>query len=155
MSDIDVWWQKGFFHITMAFVNETPPDEQEVISILQRHFQDFHAPTITFDKLVAFSISPEMNFVALTPTEIPKPFFELAQSIRKEICSIGGIILSEFKPHVTIARVKNDYISLAELQKHLQDVALPRITHTLTEVNYRIFRGEILFQQVLSLNDND
>ena len=54
LSHVTVRWQKGHYHSTIAFMNEMPE-----ASMLEEYFTRQTAPTLTFDKLDAFSTSSE------------------------------------------------------------------------------------------------
>ena len=51
---IDVRWQMGHFHITMAFIDETPTGV-DLCPLLEKYLRTFTAPILSFDKLDAFT----------------------------------------------------------------------------------------------------
>ena len=64
-ADIPVRWQKDYYHITMAFVNDTPKGI-DMCPILKSHLTGVVAPVLTFDRLDVFSISSRMHIFHLS-----------------------------------------------------------------------------------------
>jgi len=151
LSDVDVMWQNAYYHITMAFLDETPKDLEKITSMLKRHLTGFCAPVITFDSLDAFTTPSGLHFITLTSSAIPKEFVSLTDTVRHDIIDAGGKIESEFKPHVTLGRVRESNISLEYLQSKLRRFVVSPIELTLTEVDFRKFRGEVLFKTTLPI----
>ncbi len=149
LSDVDVMWQNAYYHITMAFIDETPKDLTKMTRLLEQRFVGFSAPVITFDSLDAFTTPSGIHFITLTSSTIPKDFVDFIQNVRHDIIETGAKIKSEFKLHVTLGRVMGDKISLDDLQNRLSEFTLPPIKLKLTEVDYRIFRGEVFFKTAL------
>ena len=54
LKDMPVVWQKDYFHITIAFMDDTQhlPD---VEAIMHKYLDNAHPVTMTFDKLDVFS----------------------------------------------------------------------------------------------------
>ena len=50
LKDIPVYWQNGYYHITMAFLDETR-NLPEVEAIMHKYLDNANAVSITFDKL--------------------------------------------------------------------------------------------------------
>ncbi len=147
-QDIDVKWQMGYYHITMAFVDETPIGV-EMRPLLDKHFHTFSAPTITFDKLDAFTAMSGMHIINLTATAVPTSFVSLVQNIRSDIKSAGCVMNSNFQLHVTLGRVKDPRIKLSTLQNMLGSVSFRPFSLTLTDVDYRVFRGGTIYETKL------
>ena len=95
LNGMPVKWQIGYFHITMAFINETP-ENIDLRPILEKYLTKFQAPSITFDKLDAFTTYSGMFIVHLTSTIIPDDFLVLTEAIRSEMKAVGCQIDSEF-----------------------------------------------------------
>ena len=87
LKDIPVRWQKGFYHITMAFLDDTQ-NLPGVEAIMHKYLDHTNAVTITFDKLDVFTASHGMLIVYLTTSYIPETF----QSRKRTIwsCSSRG-----------------------------------------------------------------
>ena len=147
-QDIDIKWQMGYYHITMAFIDETPIGI-DMRPLLDKHFRTFSAPTITFDKLDAFTAMSGMHIINLTATEVPPSFVSLVQNIRSDMKSVGCVMNSNFQLHVTLGRVKDPRIQLSTLQNLLGSVYLRPFSMTLTEVDYRVFRGGTIYETKL------
>ena len=147
-SNIDVRWQMAYHHITMAFVDETPEDV-DLRPLLEKHLKTFPAPTLTFDKLDVFTAMSGMHIVYLTATDIPQSFLSLIENIRSDMKTVGCVMDSLFRLHVTLGRVKDPHIQLATIQELMESVSLPAFSLTLEDVDYRIFRGKTLYETKL------
>lgn len=141
---IPVRWQKGYFHITMAFLDETPSDV-DFVSVIGEQLRTTTAPTLTFDKLDVFStMSGDMYIVNLTCRNISQTFVNLVNKVRAEFEKQGAVIESDFRLHVTLGRIKDLTISQKEIENILADVVLPLFTLQLPDIQYRWFRGRTI-----------
>ena len=148
--NIDVKWQMGYYHITMAFVDETPIGI-DLRPLLESHLGSFIAPTLTFDKLDAFTSMSGMHIIYLTATEVPSSFMSLVQAIRSDLKHVGCVMNSEFRLHVTLGRVKDPRVQLPTLHKLLETISVPASSMTLTDVDYRVFRSGTIYETRLSV----
>lgn len=144
-SNIDVRWQMAYHHITMAFVDETPEDV-DLRPLLEKHLKTFPAPTLTFDKLDVFTAMSGMHIVYLTATDIPQSFLSLIENIRSDMKTVGCVMDSLFRLHVTLGRVKETHIQLSAIQELTESVSLPAFSLSLEDVDYRVFRGETIYE---------
>ena len=144
-------WQTGFYHITMVFVDKTPTDV-DLRPLLEKYLNRYSAPTLTFDKLDAFTATSGMHIINLTATEVPQSFLAVVQAIRSDFKSAGCVINSEFRLHVTLGRVKDPHVQLPGLQKMLEAISLPAFSLTLTDVDYRVFRSGTIYETKLCLD---
>lgn len=142
---IPVRWQKGYYHITLVFLDETPANT-DLSPILAKHLTAFRAPRLKFDKLETFVTKFGMHVVYLTSSNIPHEFGGLVQSIREDLKAAGGRMESDFKLHVTLGRIKDSRICLKDLQNVIGLTQIPSFTLQLKDVDYRVFRGGILYQ---------
>ena len=71
-------------------------------------------------------------------------FLAMVNDLRRHFKGKGCTINSEFRLHVTLGRVKDRRMNLNKLLGTISRVELSPITLTLTEVEYRIFRGKTL-----------
>ncbi len=137
-------WQTAYFHITMAFLDETPSDV-DLAPMIDEQLRTAIAPAITFDKLDVFStMSNDMYIVNLTCTHVPNSFANLVSKIREEIQKCGAVIESDFRLHVTLGRIKSATVNLSEIEKVLASVDIPSFTLRLTDIDYRWFRGKTI-----------
>ena len=62
LKDMPVLWQKGYYHITIAFIDDTQhlPD---VETIMHKYLDHAHPVNITFDKLDVFTAGNGMQIV--------------------------------------------------------------------------------------------
>ena len=144
-AGIPVRWQKDFYHITMVFINDTPKGI-DMCSLLEKHLANAQAPVITFDRLNAFSTSSGMFIIHLSANEVPKSFHVLTDAIREDMKAVGCIIHSDFMLHVTLGRVSSFDVKITDLEKMMETVSPPSFTLTLTDVDYREFRGRTLYE---------
>ena len=147
-AGIPVRWQKDFYHITMVFINDTPKGI-DMRPLLEKHLSAAQAPVITFDRLNAFSIKSERHIIHLTTSHIPKDFLVLIESICSDMKAVGCVIHSDFMLHVTLGRVRSYDVKLSDLNAAIDAVSSPSITLTLTDVDYREFRGQMIYKIIL------
>ena len=144
-QQIEVKWQAGFFHITMAFIDDTPEDI-DISTVLQKHLCSFPAPTLTFNKLDVFNAVSGMFIIYLTATNIPQNYLSLVQNIRSELKSVGCVMNSDFRLHVTLGRIKDSSLMLSDIKQIISKVSLPAFSLNLEDVDYRIFRGQTIYE---------
>ena len=148
LKDIPVRWQKGFYHITMAFLDDTQ-NLPDVEAIIHKYLDHANAVTITFDKLDVFTASNGMLIVYLTTTYIPETFQSLVDVIRDEIGSTDSNIQSDFRLHVTLGRISEPGVDIDDIGFLIDEIDLPPFTLSLHEVEYREFRGRSIYQNQL------
>ena len=148
LKDIPVRWQKGFYHITMSFLNDTQ-NLPDIEAIMHKYLDHANAVTITFDKLDVFTASNGTLIVYLTTTCIPKAFHTLVDDIRGEIGSTGSNIQSEFRLHVTLGRISEPGVDIDDIGFLIDEIDLPPFTLSLHEVEYREFRGRSIYKNTL------
>ena len=143
LDGVDIRWQRGYYHITMAFL-DFAPDGVNLVPGLNGILDEAMAPTITFDKLDAFASGYHRQVIHLTTTDAPDDFIALVKDVRRYFISKGCEIQSDFKLHVTLGRVQDSRMNVRKLQDIISQVDLPTITMELTGVEYRVFRGKTL-----------
>ena len=147
-AGIPVRWQNGFYHITMVFVNEAPKGV-DICPILEKHLANAVAPELTFDQLDVFSTRSGMYIIHLSASEVPESFLALTEAIRADMKAVGCMIQSDFMLHVTLGRLRDFNVQLSELKSLAQSFPLCPLTLTLTDVDYRVFRGEVIYDTQL------
>ena len=60
LKDMPVLWQKGYYHITIAFIDETQ-HLSDVETIMHKYLDHAHPVNITFDKLDVFTAGNGMR----------------------------------------------------------------------------------------------
>ena len=143
LDGVDIRWQRGYYHITMAFLDDAP-DGVNLVPGLNEILKDAIAPEITFDKLDAFASGYHRHVIHLTTTQAPGDFLELVDEVRAYFQAKGCRMQSDFKLHVTLGRVQDSRMNERKLKDIISRVDLPTFTMTLTGVEYRIFRGKTL-----------
>ena len=139
LHGVDIRWQRGFYHITMAFL-DFAPDNINLVPGLNNLLDDAVAPDITFDTLDAFASGPHRQVIHLTTTDAPDDFLALVEDVRRYFKAKGCVIQSDFRFHVTLGRVQDPRMNVHKLKDIISQVDLPEITLDLTEVDYRIFK---------------
>ena len=145
LDGVDIRWQRGYYHITMAFLDETP-ERVNLAPGLNSLLTDAVAPTITFDRLDAFASGYHRHVIHLTTNDAPADFLALVEEVRRYFKSKGCVIQSDFRLHVTLGRVQDPRMNVHKLKDIISQVDLPSFTIDLTDVEYRIFRGKTLGQ---------
>ncbi len=153
-SSIPVRWQKDFYHITMVFVNETP-EGVDMGPILERHFSAAHAPMLAFDKIEVFSVKSGMHIIHLSASHVPERFLALTEAVREDMKAVGCVIQSDFMLHVTLGRLRDFNIKLSKLKRMASSFSFSPFTLALTDVDYRVFRGKVLYETLLQATIRD
>lgn len=65
LANIPVRWQSGFYHITMAFLDDTPHGI-DLCPIFRKHLRTAMAPVMTFDRLDYFTATYGGYIIYLT-----------------------------------------------------------------------------------------
>ena len=138
LSHVTVRWQKGHYHSTIAFMNEMPE-----ASMLEEYFTRQTAPTLTFDKLDAFSTSSE-HILCITSSKPSEAFMSLVLTLRKQLIESKCLPPQDFLLHVTLARIPIRAISLHDLKALISPICIPSFTMTLTQVKHIIYKGDTL-----------
>ena len=149
LKDIPVHWQNGYYHITMAFLDETR-NIPEIEAIMHRYLDNANAVSITFNKLDVFTTNSGMKIVHLTTDSIPDDFQKLVNNIRNDISgNTSTSILSDFRLHVTLGRISMPEADINDVGFLIDEIDFSPFTLTLNEVEYRVFRGRSLYYNCL------
>ena len=148
LKDIPVYWQNGYYHITIVFLDETK-NLPMVDAIMHKYLDNAKSISITFDKLDVFSTWSGLFIVHLTATRIPEVFQSLVNEIRNEIACTGSNIQSNFRLHVTLGRISNPEADIKDIGFLIDEVDFHPLTLTLNEVEYREFRGRSIYKNYL------
>ncbi len=151
-AGIPVRWQKDFYHVTMVFVNDTPKDV-DLCPLLEKHLDATLAPKLTFDRLDAFAVCSGRFIIHLTASEVPDSFLAMVDAIRMDMTASGCVITSDFMLHVTLGRLRDFNIQLPELRRRVKSFPMPPLPMVLTEVDYREFRGKVIYETQLVERD--
>ena len=143
LDGVDIRWQRGYYHITMAFL-DFAPDNVNMRPGLNEILDEAMAPVITFDTLDAFASGPHRQVIHLTTSDAPEDFLELVEDVRRFFKSKGCTIQSDFRLHVTLGRVQDPRMNVNKLKDIISQVDMPSFTLELTGVEYRVFRGKSL-----------
>ena len=139
LDGINIRWQRGYYHITMAFLDYAP-DGQNMVSGLNDILSDAMAPTITFDTLDAFASGAHRQVIHLTTTDAPSDFLALVEDVRHYFKAKGCVMKSDFRLHVTLGRVQDARMNVNKLKDIISQVDMPKFTIELAQVDYRIFK---------------
>lgn len=131
---VNVKWQNGHFHITVAFITDHPQFAN--LFLPMTHSVAWKVgPFLTFDKVDAFTTRSGQHIVYLTSTNPTPEFMDMVRRIREEFKAVGCEFSTDFKLHVTLGRVEANQISLDALQRLLAQVTIPAFTLQLFNVN--------------------
>lgn len=147
-NGLPVGWQKGYYHITMAFINDTPKGIN-LRPLLEKQLTGARPTVINFDRLDAFSIKPGRFIIHLTTTHIPECFLSLTKSIRSEMKAVGCVIQSDFMMHVTLGRLNSFDVELSDIKEIINVIPPPSFTLTLKDLEYRALRGRTIYTKSL------
>ena len=149
LKDMPVHWQNGYYHITMAFLDETR-NIPEIEAIMHRYLDNANAVSITFNKLDVFTTNSGMKIVHLTTDSIPDDFQNLVNNIRNDISgNTSTSILSDFRLHVTLGRISMPEADINDVGFLIDEIDFSPFTLILNEVEYRVFRGRSLYYNCL------
>lgn len=148
LKNMPVLWQKGFYHITLAFIDDTQ-NLPDVETIMHKYLDHAHPINITFDKLDVFTAGNGMQIVHLGTNNIPEGFKTLVDNIRHDIGRTYSSIQSDFKLHVTLGRITEAEASIDDVGFLIDEIDFMPFTLTLNEVEYRVFRGRSIFKSTL------
>jgi 2'-5' RNA ligase len=133
---IPVRWQKGFYHITIVFVNDDM-HVAELKNAFSKVLATRKATMITLDKLEAFRTQSGREIVInLAPSNPSPELSALINDLRKEATDLGANINPNFFIHVTLGRIDAHDADLNEVKRILSSISLPIITHPIREVEY-------------------
>lgn len=147
-SGRQVKWQTGYYHITMAFLDDTR-NLPEVEAIMHKYLDNANAVKITFNKLDVFTANNGMQIIHLTTDKIPNEFQKLVNDLRYDICKTSTRILSEFRLHVTLGRIKEPIIDIKHVSSLIDKINFIPFTLMLNDVEYREFRGRSIYKNTL------
>ena len=149
LKDMPVLWQKGYYHITIAFIDDTQhlPD---VETIMHKYLDHAHPVNITFDKLDVFTAGNGMQIVHLGTNNIPEDFKTLVEDIRRDISCTHSSIQSDFKLHVTLGRITEPEADIDDVGFLIDEIDFKPFSLTLNEVEYRVFRGRSIYKTTLN-----
>ena len=149
LKDMPVHWQNGYYHITMAFLDDTR-NLPEVEAIMHSYLDNANAVSMTFNKLDVFTTNNGMKIVHLTTDSIPDDFQKLVNNIRNDISgNTSTSILSDFRLHVTLGRISMPEADINDVGFLIDEIDFSPFTLTLNEVEYRVFRGRSLYYNCL------
>ena len=133
LKEMPVLWQKGYFHITLAFIDDTQ-NLPDVEAIMHKYLDYAHPVNITFDKLDVFKAGSGMMIVYLGTNNIPERFQTLVDDIRRDISYTRSNIQSDFKLHVTLGRISEPEADIDDVGFLIDEIDLMPFTLTLNEV---------------------
>ena len=150
LKDVPVHWQNDYYHITMAFLDDTR-NLPEVEAIMRSYLDNANAVSMTFNKLDVFTTNNGMKIVHLTTDSIPDNFQKLVNNIRNDIsANTSTSILSDFCLHVTLGRIAEAEADVDDIGFLIDEIDFMPINLTLNEVEYRVFRGRSLYKATLN-----
>ena len=143
-SGIAVRWQNGYFHLTVAFVNDDKkvPELRESFS---RNLTGRTALPLTIDQLSAFRTSNGGEYIIyLSSTQPSEEFMALIEALRNEAINVGANINSNFIFHITLGRINANNATLEEIENILATIEFPSFSVEICEAEYRFFRSKTI-----------
>lgn len=133
-----VKWQDGFYHITIAFIDENP-NRQNLIPIFEDVLRGMTAPVVSFDKINVFKTNSGKEYIInLTTTEVPDSLIALVESVRNSLKSVDCVLKSDFKLHVTLGRLDATAADLQDLNELINQVDISPFRQALIDFNFRV-----------------
>ena len=148
LKEMPVLWQKGYYHITLAFIDNTQ-HLSDVEAIMYKYLDHAKPVNITFDKLDVFTAGNGMLIVHLGASNIPEEFQTLVDNIRNDVSSTNSEIRSDFRLHVTLGRITEPEADIDDVGFLIDDIDFHPFTLQLNEVEYRVFRGRSIYKNLL------
>lgn len=140
---INVRWQNAYYHITVAFIHEEP-HEESIRSLFFNCLKWRVAPSLTFDKLDAFSISPGRHILYLTSEHPSEEFSAMVKEVRETLAGTSCDFDKDFRLHVTLGRVFDERVGIGQLKSIANSIEVPPFTMRLPEAQYHEYRGEVI-----------
>ncbi len=143
---LHVIWQKGGYHITMAFLEEATEEEQATARLLiNKRVQGIRPMTMRFDTIGAFTAhSGDMHIIHITSSASNAAFEKLTSDIRADLAAAGLCMKLDFELHVTLGRVLLKDASLTEVKARLAAFTAPVFKVNLRSMKYRVFRAQTI-----------
>lgn len=139
--DVNTNWQNGYWHITTAFIDDTPFDV-DVAAVIDKHLRGVKPMSIELDTLGVFATpSGKSKIIYITASNPTSSLLSLISDIREELSGVGCVMETEFRLHITLGRVFDENYDVPELQKILDQVEVKPFKVKLDEADYREFRG--------------
>lgn len=140
-ADIPVRWQRGWYHITVAFIE----DDQRVATLREafdRVLTGRHAPLLTLDRVDAFRAKnrPEV-IVNLTSSQPSPELLSLMDTLRNEVLKAGVHMECDFRLHITLGRTTDPGVTEEQVRNITDGMQVQPFTLALMEAEYRYFRG--------------
>ena len=148
LKDMPVVWQKDYYHITLAFLDDTQ-HLKDIETIMHKYLDEAKVVSITFDKLDVFTAGNGTLMVYLGSSKIPEAFQTLVDDIRCELCCTNSNIQSDFNLHVTLGRITEPEADINDVGFLIDEIDITPFTLTLDEVEYREFRGRSIYKNKL------
>lgn len=141
---IPVRWQNGFYHITVAFVNDDTH-----VDILREAFSRIlsgrKAPSVTLDKLEAFQTQNGKEIIInIAPSHPSDELLTLINEMRTAAINSGSQISKDFFIHITLGRIDAQDVTLDEVKQAISFISFSPFMVSIREVEYRYFRADTI-----------
>ena len=145
--NIPVRWQNGCWHVTIAFLDETP-DPTDAARIITEALSGVKAWDFVFDTIDVFTTgSGKEHIINLTASAAPEEFMKFVSKVRGALSDGGCAIQSGFRLHITLGRVKASGISLGDLRKAVGSASCPRLRMAPVKLDLLTFPGHGLIRK--------
>ena len=131
------------YHITVAFIYEEPKDES-IRSLFFNCLKWRVAPSLTFDKLDAFTISHDRHILFLISEHPSEEFSTMVREVRDTLAGTSCNFDKDFRLHVTLGRVFDERVGIDQLKSIINPIAVSPFTMRIREAQYHEYRGEVM-----------
>ncbi len=142
LCSCSVKWQDGYYHITMAFLNEATEEQRKTAKrVMDQHLRDAAPIPMTFDMVDVFKASNDDKYIIhLTSTLSNEAFLALTNAIREDLKDAGLTMDLPFRLHVTLGRMPAQTISIEELRGRIARLSFTPFTRQLDKLVYLTYK---------------
>ena len=134
-------WTRKSFHITAVFIFEGNVKGLE--TAFSRHLEDREAPSLTLDKLDAFTTNDDI-IVNITSSRPSESLTTLIKELRAEAENLGVDYRRDFRLHITIGKIDKAKADMTAIATIINSLEVPTFTLRVNTVNYRHKGGKTI-----------
>ena len=146
LKDLPVLWQKDYYHLTIAFIDDTY-STNEIEHLLDKDLAGVSPVNITLDRFDVFVTNSGMIIVCLATECVPEELQRLVEVVRGDILKTNSQVSSSFRFHITLGRIKEPGFDISKAKRLIDSVDFHPFTVSLSEIEYRLFRGKHIYRK--------
>ena len=135
-------WTRKSFHITAVFIFEGK-HVKELEAAFSRHLEDREAPSLTLDKLDAFTTYGDI-IVNITSSQPSESLTALIKELRAEAEKLGVDYRRDFRLHITIGKIDKAKADMTTIASVINSLEVPAFTLKVNTANYRHKGGKTI-----------